>query len=146
MKEEKIAVCITAQTSSQRLIDYGAEIAEQYNSSLHILHVQKGDSIFQNGETLKLLTKLLSYGDRCGGIVHVLCDEDVPKCIAQFAKEEGITKVIMGELPKVEKKHTTKVQKETQFQKIIAMIPQKVEVITVGQQDMICTELEQKIG
>ncbi len=113
MKEEKIAVCITAQTSSQRLIDYGAEIAEQYNSSLHILHVQKGDSIFQNGETLKLLTKLLSYGDRCGGIVHVLCDEDVPKCIAQFAKEEGITKVIMGELPKntllkYKKKHNFK--------------------------------------
>ena len=119
MKKEKITVCITAQTSSQKLIDYGAEVAQQYNGSLHILHVQKGDSIFQNGETLKLLTKLLSYGDRCGGIVHVLCDEDVPKCIAQFAKEEGITKVIMGELPKVEKKHTTKVQKETQFQKII---------------------------
>ena len=71
MKEEKIAVCITAQTSSQRLIDYGAEIAEQYNSSLHILHVQKGDSIFQNGETLKLLTKLLSFGDSCGFFFYV---------------------------------------------------------------------------
>ncbi len=146
MKEEKIAVCITAQTSSQRLIDYGAEIAEQYNSSLHILHVQKGDSIFQNGETLKLLTKLLSYGDRCGGIVHVLCDEDVPKCIAQFAKEEGITKVIMGELPKVEKKYTTKVQKETQFQKIINALPKDIEVIIVNHQQTIQTELKQKIG
>ncbi len=143
MKEEKIAVCITAQTSSQRLIDYGAEIAEQYNSSLHILHVQKGDSIFQNGETLKLLTKLLSYGDRCGGIVHVLCDEDVPKCIAQFAKEEGITKVIMGELPK---EHTTKVQKETQFQKIINALPKDIEVIIVNHQQTIQTELKQKIG
>ena len=138
MKEEKIAVCITAQTSSQRLIDYGAEIAEQYNSSLHILHVQKGDSIFQNGETLKLLTKLLSYGDRCG--------EDVPKCIAQFAKEEGITKVIMGELPKVEKKYTTKVQKETQFQKIINALPKDIEVIIVNHQQTIQTELKQKIG
>ncbi len=146
MKEEKIAVCITAQTSSQRLIDYGAEIAEQYNSSLHILHVQKGDSIFQNGETLKLLTKLLSYGDRCGGIVNVLCDEDVPKCIAQFAKEEGITKVIMGELPKMEKKHTTKVQKETQFQKIINALPKHIEVIIAKHQQTIQTELKQKIG
>ncbi len=130
MKEEKIAVCITAQTSSQRLIDYGAEIAEQYNSSLHILHVQKGDSIFQNGETLKLLTKLLSYGDRCGGIVHVLCDEDVP----------------MGELPKMEKKHTTKVQKETQFQKIINALPKDIEVIIAKHQQTIQTELKQKIG
>ena len=146
MKEEKIAVCITAQTSSQKLIDYGAEVAQQYNGSLHILHVQKGDSIFQNGETLKLLTKLLSYGDRCGGIVHVLCDEDVPKCIAQFAKEEGITKVIMGELPKMEKKHTTKVQKETQFQKIINALPKDIEVIIAKHQQTIQTELKQKIG
>ena len=94
MKEEKVVVCITAQNSSQRLIDYGAEVAEQAKGSLHILHVQKGDSIFQNGETLKLLTKLLAYGDRCGGIIHVLCDRDVPKCIGQFVKQEGITKLV----------------------------------------------------
>lgn len=146
MKKEKIAVCITAQTSSQRLIDYGAEIAQQYNGSLHILHVQKGDSIFQNGQTLKLLTKLLAYGDRCGGIIHVLCDQDVPKCIGEFVRQEGITKVIMGELPKLVVKKHFKAKEETQFQKIITMLPQQVEVITVGQQDMICTELEQKIG
>ena len=146
MKKEKIAVCITAQTSSQRLIDYGAEIAQQYNGSLHILHVQKGDSIFQNGQTLKLLTKLLAYGDRCGGIIHVLCDQDVPKCIGEFVRQEGITKVIMGELPKLVVKKHFKEKEETQFQKIITMLPQQVEVITVGQQDIICTELEQKIG
>ena len=142
MKKEKIAVCITAQTSSQKLIDYGAEVAQQYNGSLHILHVQKGDSIFQNGQTLKLLTKLLAYGDRCGGMIHVLCDQDVPKCISEFVKQEGITKVIMGEIPN----KVAKVQQETQFQKIIAMLPQQVEVITVAQQDIAYVELEQKIG
>ncbi|NDO47578.1 hypothetical protein [Clostridium sp. MD294] len=146
MKEEKIAVCITAQTSSQRLIDYGSEIAQQYNGSLHILHVQKGDSIFQNGQTLKLLTKLLAYGDRCGGIIHVLCDQDIPKCISEFVKQEEITKVIIGELPKQTTKKCLKEKEETQFQKIITILPQQVEVITVGQQDVICTELKQKIG
>ena len=146
MKKEKIAVCITAQTSSQKLIDYGAEVAQQYNSSLHILHVQKGDSIFQNGQTLKLLTKLLAYGDRCGGMIHVLCDQDVPKCISEFVKQEGITKVIMGEIPNKVAKKYSKVQQETQFQKIIAMLPQQVEEITVAQQDIAYVELEQKIG
>ena len=146
MKKEKIAVCITAQTSSQKLIDYGAEVAQQYNGSLHILHVQKGDSIFQNGQTLKLLTKLLAYGDRCGGMIHVLCDQDVPNCISAFVKQEGITKVIMGEIPNKVAKKYSKVQQETQFQKIIAMLPQQVEVITVAQQDIAYVELEQKIG
>ncbi len=146
MKEEKVVVCITAQNSSQRLIDYGAEVAEQSKGSLHILHVQKGDSIFQNGETLKLLTKLLAYGDRCGGVIHVLCDRDVPKCISQFVKQEGITKLIMGDLPKHVKKHSFKGQKETQFQKIVNALPEDIELLIVEQQTLVETELEQKIG
>lgn len=146
MKKENIVVCITAQSSSQRLIDYGTEIAREYHGSLHILHVQKGDSIFQNGETLKLLTKLLAYGDRCGGIIHVMCDEDVPKCISQFVKDENITKLIMGELPKTVIKHSIKKQQETQFQKIISILPEDVEVMIVGQNDRIETEWEEKIG
>ena len=119
MKEEKVVVCITAQNSSQRLIDYGAEVAEQAKGSLHILHVQKEDSIFQNGETLKLLTKLLAYGDRCGGIIHVLCDRDVPKCIGQFVKQEGITKLIMGDVSKLAKNNLLKVKKKHNFKKLL---------------------------
>lgn len=146
MKKEKIAVCITAQSSSQRLIDYGAEIAREYNGHLHILHVQKGDSIFQNGETLKLLTKLLAYGDRCGGVIHVMCDEDVPNCIGQFVREEHITKVIMGQFPEKVMKQSLKRQKETQFQKIVSALPEYVEVMIAGQHDIMQTDLEEKIG
>lgn len=146
MKEEKVVVCITAQNSSQRLIDYGAEIAKQAKGSLHILHVQKGDSIFQNGETLKLLTKLLAYGDRCGGIIHVLCDKDVPKCIGQFVKQEGATKLIMGDVSKLAKKQSFKGEKETHFQKIVNALPEDIELLIVEQQTLIETELEQKIG
>lgn len=146
MKKEKIAVCITAQSSSQNLIDYGAEIAREYNGCLHILHVQKGDSIFQNGETLKLLTKLLAYGDRCGGIIHVMCDEDVPKCIGQFVREEHITKVIMGQIPEKVMKQSLKKQKETQFQKIISALPEYTEVMIAGQHNTVQTDWEEKIG
>ena len=89
---------------------------------------------------------MLAYGDRCGGMIHVLCDQDVPKCISEFVKQEGITKVIMGEIPNKVAKKYSKVQQETQFQKIIAMLPQQVEVITVAQQDIAYVELEQKIG
>jgi len=52
----------------------------------------------------------------------------------------------MGELPKMEKKHTTKVQKETQFQKIINALPKDIEVIIAKHQQTIQTELKQKIG
>lgn len=140
MKRDNVAVCITAQSSSQMLIDYGADIAKQYQCSLHILHVQKGNSIFQNGETLKLLTKLLAYGGKCGGTIHVLCDEDVPKCISQFVKQQGITKVVMGEVPK----ELIQKQNEMQFQKIIDLLPKEIEVLTPNQEFEM--ELQEKIG
>ena len=51
MKKEKIAVCITAQTSSQKLIDYGAEVMlNNIMVLLHILRCTKGDSIFKMGK------------------------------------------------------------------------------------------------
>ena len=52
----------------------------------------------------------------------------------------------MGEVPDTVTKKYSKIQQETQFQKIIAMLPQQVEVITVAQQDIAYVELEQKIG
>ena len=146
MTEQKIVVCITAQSNSQRLIDYGTKVAQRSNASLHILHVQKGDSIFQNGETLKLLTKLFAYGDKCGGIIHALCDEDVAKCISRFVKQEGMTKLVMGEVPAAMRKSNHSA--ENQFEKIISALPKDVEVIVVKrQQQLYCQkELEEKIG
>lgn len=148
MTEQKIVVCITAQSNSQRLIDYGAKIAEKVNGSLHILHVQKGNSIFQNGETLKLLAKLFAYGDKCGGMIHALCDENVAKCIADFVKQECVTKVVMGELPAAMSQQLQKNGEENQFEKIISALPKDVEVIIVKRQQKMeqLEKLEEKIG
>ncbi|MPM49129.1 hypothetical protein SDC9_95857 [bioreactor metagenome] len=47
---ERILVCITAQCNSKRLINEGAKVADQVNGELHIIHVQRGDSIFNNAD------------------------------------------------------------------------------------------------
>ena len=126
---EKVLVCITAQSNSARLIYKGAQIADQCDGELHILHVQKGDSIFHNQETPALLQKLFLYGSQLGGMVHAYCEENIPKSIAEFIKKEHITRLVLGEPPSVEKLTATQI--ETQFSGILNHIPKTVEVIIV---------------
>lgn len=95
--KEKVLVCITIQKNSKRLIKKGSEIAEQINGELHILHVEKGMSIFEQEKAIKLLEELFEYGKQLGGEVHFLSDENVSKKIVTFIKEMGITRLVLGE-------------------------------------------------
>ena len=67
---DKVVACITAQYNSERLIDTAAEVADKFNAELHILHVNKGTSIFNNENTPILLDKLFEYGSEKGGAVR----------------------------------------------------------------------------
>ncbi|MGE4215024.1 MAG: hypothetical protein AB7E42_09685 [Anaerotignaceae bacterium] len=96
---ERVLVCITAQCNSKRLINEGAKVADQANGELHIIHVQRGDSIFNNADTPRLLEELFDYGAKRGGMIHFYCDEDITECIGRFVKEKGITKMVLGEPP-----------------------------------------------
>ncbi|MCT4687735.1 universal stress protein [Vallitalea sp.] len=94
---EKVLVCITIQKNSKRLIRKGAEIANEINGELHILHVEKGMSIFKNEESIKLLEELFEYGKQLGGEVHFLSGKDVPSKIVDFIKSMQITRLVLGE-------------------------------------------------
>lgn len=96
---ERVIVCITAQSNSERLIDAAAKIADEENAEFHILNVNKGTSIFNNAETPQLLEKLFEYGSRKGGMVHMKCSENVPESIGSFIKEYKITSIVLGEPP-----------------------------------------------
>ncbi len=97
---KKVLVCITPQSNSVRLIQKGHEIATTIGAELHILHVEKGDSILVNSDSTALLQHLFDYGSELNGIVHGLCGEDVVETIIAFIKSEGITNVLLGEPPK----------------------------------------------
>lgn len=131
---EKVLVCITAQSNSHRLINQGAEIADKYNGELHILHVLKGDNVFNNEQTLHLLQQLFVYGSEKGAMVHAYCDENVSDNIAAFVKNEKITKLILGEPPTQLVKKNKK-QTENHFHKIISGISKSVEIIIVKRKE-----------
>ena len=97
LKKEKILVCITIQSNSKRLIEKGAEIAKETEGKLHILHVEKGMSIFENPDAIKMLEELFEYGKELGGEVHFVSDENVAKRIVTFVKDMEINKIILGQ-------------------------------------------------
>ena len=97
--KNKVLVCITIQENSRRLITEGFNLAESLNASLHILHIRKGRTIFDNSESSKLLEKLFTYGSELGGEVHFLCSENIPQTISSFISTNQITEVIIGQAP-----------------------------------------------
>ena len=125
----KVLVCITAQSNSKRLMDCGHSIAEENEGELHILHVLKGDSVFNNPDTPVLLQELFDYGSKEGGMIHAFCDENVPRSIGNFVKNEKITTIILGEPPREMKKP------ETHFKNIVKEMPDNVELIILNRKE-----------
>lgn len=95
-KKEKILVLVTAQKKSLRLIDYGFSLSLANDGELHILHVQKGNSIFEDKNFLKRLQGLVDYGSKLGACIHVQCAHNVAECIGDFVEKEAITRVVLG--------------------------------------------------
>ena len=130
---DKVVACITAQYNSERLIDTAAEVADKFNAELHILHVNKGTSIFNNENTPILLDKLFEYGSEKGGMVHMLCSDDVAKSIGDFIEEYDITKIVLGEAPGAVDKE---IQKASEFGRIEKTLKKHgVEIIIVKREE-----------
>lgn len=97
--DNKVLVGITIQENSRRLISAGAELAKSLNAPLHILHIRKGITVFDNPESSLLLQELFSFGGELGGEVHFLCSDHVKQSIFDFIRENHITHFVIGETP-----------------------------------------------
>lgn len=93
---KKILVGITIQENSRRLIDTGHHLSKELEGELHILHIRKGDSIFETPDNTTLFEALFSYGSELGGQVHFLCSNDIPQTIQQFITDHAITHLVVG--------------------------------------------------
>lgn len=97
---KKILVCITIQENSKRLIAKGASLAKELDGELHILHIRKGDTIFDTPKTSTLFEELFVYGSEMGGEVHFLCSQDIIETICTFIGNNKITNIILGSAPR----------------------------------------------
>lgn len=95
----KILVCITIQQNSKRLIKKGYELAKENNGELHIIHIRKGETIFETPDSSLLFEELFVYGSELGGEVHFLCSTDIPNTICEFINQNAITHLVIGKPP-----------------------------------------------
>ncbi len=136
-RAEKVLVCITVQANSKRLIKKGAEIAKKKQGQLHILHVQKGNNIFVNLDASELLQQLYEYASELGGETHAICGEDVCETIVNFARDIGITTIVLGQRPEYIK---VDIENDIIF-KIKSLIPE-IEVVILEREK----EIQEKIS
>lgn len=127
---EKVLVCITAQSNSHRLIDRAADEADELGAELHVLHVLKGSSVFNNEETARLLEQLFAYAGEKGGMIHSYCEENISGNISDFVNNEKISCVVLGEPPAPPPKRAKKANKGY-FQRIVDSLPKGVRVVVV---------------
>lgn len=97
MSKEKVLVCITIQENSVRLMDKGAQICRCLNGELHIVHFEKGNTLFSNEQATQLAESLYNHGSSIGGQVHLISGQEIAKDIVNFIENNGITRVVLGE-------------------------------------------------
>ncbi|TCT13076.1 hypothetical protein EDC18_10939 [Natranaerovirga pectinivora] len=95
--KKKVLVCITIQENSLRLIKEGSSLASSQDAEFHILHVEKGMSIFDQEGSVSVLEKLFELGKELGGEIHFISDQDVVGRIVKMTRDLEITHLIIGQ-------------------------------------------------
>ena len=95
----KVVVCITIHQNSKRLIQNVFELAQTVDGERDVIHIRKGETIFDTPNSTSLFEELFVYGSELGGEVHFLCSSNVTQTISDFISNNAISHVILGKPP-----------------------------------------------
>jgi K+-sensing histidine kinase KdpD len=94
--EYRIMVCVTPQKSCKRLIERGAAIAKSNNGQFAVIYVNNKKDLNRELKEQKVLLELFEFAQSLGGNVSILSGEKVYGTLAEFAKQNRITHIIVG--------------------------------------------------
>ncbi|SHE76484.1 Universal stress protein family protein [Thermoanaerobacter uzonensis DSM 18761] len=94
--KSRIMVCVTPQKSCRRLVERGAERAKETNGEFCVVYVNKNNDISNDLKQNKVLLELFDLAQKMGGRVSILVGKKISKTLAEFAKENNITEIIVG--------------------------------------------------
>lgn len=99
--QKKVMVCVTQQQTSKRLIKTGSELANTSRDSLYVIHVvnEKDKLLYHlsDGEALEYLFEITK---KLGADLVIKRSKDVIETLVEFAKENEITHIVLGNSPK----------------------------------------------
>ncbi|ABN54284.1 MAG TPA: universal stress protein UspA [Hungateiclostridium thermocellum] len=123
---QNILVCVTQQITCERLILKAAELRNELKGELFVIHVAKNEWNFldniKEGEALEYLFKI---SKSVGANLSVLKSDDIVQTIVNFAKENKITHIVMGESPND--------HKENNFYNELKRLLSNVEILVIPQ-------------
>jgi two-component system sensor histidine kinase KdpD len=91
--QERLLVCLTANTNASRMLERARLTRERFHGELFAAYV--GESNL-TGEQQQALQRNLEIAQRAGADVRLLEGEDEVKTIIDFAHKEGITQIFIG--------------------------------------------------
>lgn len=95
---KNILVCVTQQKTCERLIRKAAELRDEYDGNLFVLHVAKNSwNFLDNNKEGEALEYLFGISKSVGANLSVLKSDEIVASIAEFSKENRIDCIVMGE-------------------------------------------------
>jgi K+-sensing histidine kinase KdpD len=95
---KNILVCITQQKTCERLIRKASEIRNNRDVELFVIHVAKNDwNFLDNVKEGEALEYLFGISKSVGANLFVLKSDEIVKTISEFARENHVGSIVMGE-------------------------------------------------
>lgn len=94
--EHRIMVCVTPQKSCARLIERGAARAKEVGGQFVVIYVNKRQKLNRELKEHKILLELFESAKNLGGTVSILSGDKIYNTLADFAKDNVITHIIVG--------------------------------------------------
>jgi len=92
----RVMVCVTPQKSCDRLIKRGADRAREVGGEFCVVYVNKSNELNKELKDHKILLELFEYAKSLGGYVSILAGDNVYNTLAEYAKNNKITHIIVG--------------------------------------------------
>ena len=97
---KNILVCVTQQKTCERLIRKAADIGAETHANLYVIHVAKNEwNFLDNKKEGEALEYLFNISKSVGANLSVLKSDEIANTISDFAKQNDIDCIIMGESP-----------------------------------------------
>jgi two-component system, OmpR family, sensor histidine kinase KdpD len=94
---ERLAVCISSNSSGQHLIARGARMARRMDAELYVVHVDREFGVKEANQNA--LAANLRFAESLGARVIRLKGRSVADSVAEFVRSKHITQVIFGRAP-----------------------------------------------
>lgn len=125
-----ILVCVTQQKTCERLIMKAANIRNELEGDLFVIHVAKNNwNFLDNAKEGEALEYLFGISKSIGANLSVLKSDEIVKTIADFAKEHQIGLIILGQSPND--------HKENNFYNELKSKLNNVEIKIISQNEII---------